>query len=31
MRLLLTGRQIAITPALRKLVNARLAKLEPEM
>ena len=28
MRLLLTGRQIAITPALRKLVNARLAKLE---
>lgn len=28
MRLLLTGRQIDITPALRKLVNARLAKLD---
>ena len=28
MRLLLTGRQIDITPGLRRLVNARLAKLE---
>ena len=28
MRLLLTGRQIDITPALRRLVDARLAKLE---
>jgi putative sigma-54 modulation protein len=28
MRLLLTGRQIEITPALRKLVDARLLKLE---
>lgn len=28
MQLLLTGRQIEITPALRKLVNARLAKIE---
>ena len=28
MRLLLTGRQIDITPGLRRLVTARLAKLE---
>jgi putative sigma-54 modulation protein len=28
MRLLLTGRQVDITPALRRLVDARLAKLE---
>jgi ribosome hibernation promoting factor len=28
MRLLLTGRQIEITPQLRKLVDARLGKLE---
>jgi ribosome hibernation promoting factor len=28
MRLLLTGRQIDITPTLRRLVDARLAKLE---
>ena len=28
MRLLITGRQIEITPALRRLVDARLAKLE---
>jgi ribosome hibernation promoting factor len=28
MRLLLTGRQIDITPSLRKLVDARLAKIE---
>ena len=28
MRLLLTGRQVVITPALRRLVEARLAKLE---
>jgi putative sigma-54 modulation protein len=28
MRLLLTGRQVEITPALRRLVDARLAKLE---
>ena len=28
MRLLLTGRQLTITPALRRLVDARLAKLE---
>ena len=28
MRLLLTGRQVDITPALRRLVEARLAKLE---
>jgi ribosome hibernation promoting factor len=28
MRLLLTGRQLDITPALRRLVDARLAKLE---
>lgn len=28
MRLLLTGRQVTITPALRRLVEARLAKLE---
>ena len=28
MRLLLTGRQVAITPNLRRLVEARLAKLE---
>jgi putative sigma-54 modulation protein len=28
MRLLLTGRQVTITPTLRRLVDARLAKLE---
>ena len=28
MRLLLTGRQVEITPTLRRLVEARLAKLE---
>lgn len=28
MRLLLTGRQVSITPNLRRLVEARLAKLE---
>ena len=28
MRLLLTGRQVEITPTLRRLVDARLAKLE---
>ena len=28
MRLVLTGRQVDITPALRRLVEARLAKLE---
>ena len=28
MRLLLTGRQVTITPTLRRLVEARLAKLE---
>ena len=28
MRLLLTGRQVDITPSLRKLVDARLAKIE---
>ena len=28
MRLLLTGRQVTITPNLRRLVEARLAKLE---
>ncbi len=28
MRLLLTGRQVTITPSLRRLVEARLAKLE---
>jgi len=28
MRLLLTGRQVEITPALRRLVDKRLAKLE---
>ncbi|HUG11838.1 MAG TPA: ribosome-associated translation inhibitor RaiA, partial [Opitutaceae bacterium] len=28
MRLLLTGRQVDITPTLRRLVEARLAKLE---
>jgi ribosomal subunit interface protein len=28
MRLLLTGRQVEITPTLRRLVSARLAKLE---
>jgi putative sigma-54 modulation protein len=28
MRLLLTGRQLDITPSLRKLVDARLAKVE---
>lgn len=28
MRLLLTGRQVTITPALRRLVDTRLAKLE---
>jgi putative sigma-54 modulation protein len=28
MRLLLTGRQLDITPSLRKLVDARLAKIE---
>ncbi len=28
MRLLLTGRQVEITPTLRRLVETRLAKLE---
>jgi ribosomal subunit interface protein len=31
MRLLLTGRQVEITPHLRKLVDARLAKLERKL